>query len=97
MEDVEAVIKERPSDEVGQQERAQVADMGPAIDRRAAGVEADPPAISLADVLEREDRLDLAAQGVAQVERHPISASDPFVGGAGKRTTMLAWLRTCVR
>ena len=42
VEDVQAVVEQRPPDEVGQQEGAQVADVGPAIDGRAAGVEADP-------------------------------------------------------
>src|SRR4029450_10097426 len=39
MEDIQAVVEEGPADEVREEEGAQVADMRPATDRRAAGVE----------------------------------------------------------
>ena len=50
--------------QVGQQVRAQVADVGVAVHGRAAGVHPDAPR------LERLDRLHRAAQGVPDPERH---------------------------
>ena len=60
VEDVEAVVEQRPPDEVGEQVGAQVADVGVAVDRRAARVH--PHAARL----ERLDRLDGRVQRVAQ-------------------------------
>ncbi len=56
--------EQRAADEVGQQERAQVADVRPAIDGRTAGVDAGPAR------LERLDRLDLPRERVAKAQRH---------------------------
>ena len=64
LEDVDAVVEQGASDEVGQDVAAQVADMGVAVDGRTAGVHPDPAR------LERLDRFDAPAQGVAQVEGH---------------------------
>jgi hypothetical protein len=73
LEDVDAVVQQRPPDEVGEQVAAQVADVRVAIDGRAAGVHPDPTG------LERLDRLDLPAQGVAEAQCH--------------RGAMLSWFR----
>ena len=71
---VDAVVEQRPPDEVGQQVAAQVADVGVAVDGRAAGVHPDPSGD------EGLDRVDPPGQGVAQSEAHlpPIVASTIF-------------------
>ena len=62
VQDVDAVVQQGASDEVGQDVAAQVADVGVAVDGRAAGVHPDPSG------LERFDRFDPAGQGVAEAE-----------------------------
>ena len=64
LEDVDAVVEQGAPDQVGEEVAAQVADVGVAVDGRAAGVHPD------AARLERLDRFDPPAQGVAEVERH---------------------------
>ena len=64
VEDLEPVVEQGPPDQVGQEVAAQVADVGVAVDRRAAGVHPD------AAGLERLDRADRAGEGVAQAEGH---------------------------
>ncbi len=64
LEDIDAVVEQGAADQVGQEVAAQVADMGVAVDGRAAGVHPD------AARFERFDRLDAPAQGIAQVEGH---------------------------
>ena len=66
VEDLDAVVQERPSDQVGQEVRAQVADVGVAVDRRTARVHADPARD------ERLDGLDGAGQGIAQAQGHVV-------------------------
>ncbi len=66
VQDGQPVVAQRPPDEVGQQVRAQVPDVGVAVHGRAAGVHPDGPSIH------RLDRLDGAAQGVAQAEGHVV-------------------------
>ena len=61
---VDAVVQHRPSDEVGEEERPQVADVGVAVDGRAAGVHPEAPAVG------RLDGFDGAGEGVAEAERH---------------------------
>ncbi len=70
VEHVDAVVQQRPSDEVREQVAAQVADVGVAVDGRAAGVHPDPPG------LDRLDGLDLPGQRVAETEHvgHPRGA-----------------------
>ena len=65
VEHVEPVVDEGPADQVGQQVRAQVPDVGVPVDGRAAGVHPDTPG------LERHDRLDGPGQGVAEAQGHP--------------------------
>src|SRR6185312_763562 len=65
LEDVDAVVQDGAPDEVGQEERPQVADVGVAVDGRAARVH--PEAASVDGL----DGLDGAGQGVAKTEGHP--------------------------
>ena len=46
LEDVDAVVEDRPADEVGEHERPEVADVRVAVDGRAAGVHPKPPAVA---------------------------------------------------
>src|SRR5262249_32346462 len=82
MEHRHAVVQDRPADEVGQQERPQVADVGVAVDRRAAGVHPEPGAVGRLDGLER------AGQGVPESEAHGWGAGltkDRLVDGTFAR------------
>ena len=62
VQDLESVVEQDAPDQVGQQEAAEVADVGVPIDRRAAGVDPDSPGF------EGLDRPDSAGQRVAEVE-----------------------------
>ena len=64
LEDVDAVVQDGPSDEVGEEECPEVADVGVAIDGRAAGVHPEAAPVG------RFDGFDGAGQGVAEAERH---------------------------
>jgi hypothetical protein len=64
VEDLDAVVQERPPDEVGQQVAAQVSDMRVAVDGRTACVHPDPAG------LERIDLFDRAGERVAESEGH---------------------------
>ena len=79
VEDVDAVVQQHAPDEVRQQERAEVADVGVAVDRRAARVHPD------ATRLQRLDRPHLAGQRVAQAESH--RGAPGGVRGVGQRRT----------
>ena len=70
VEHLDAVVEQGPADEVRQQEAAQVADVRPAVDGRAAGVDTDRSECAVGPRLEGLDRLDRARQGVPQVKGH---------------------------
>ena len=67
VEDLEAVVEQRPPDEVGQQVAAQVPDVRVAVDRRPAGVHPD------AAGFERLDLVHVAGERVAQAEHQASS------------------------
>ena len=48
VQDLDPVVQHRPPDQVGEEERPQVADVGVAVDRRAAGVHPEPPGLDAA-------------------------------------------------
>ena len=73
LEDVDAVIKQRPPDQVGKEIAAQVADVGVAVDGRAAGVHPHPAG------LERLDGFDPSSEGVAEAQRHQDTCSHGHV------------------
>ena len=64
VEDREAVVQQHPTDEVGEQVAPQVPDVRVAVDGGTAGVHPD------ATGLDRLDRPDGAAEGVAEAEGH---------------------------
>ena len=69
LEDVDAVVEDGATDQVGEEERPEVADVGVAVDGRAAGVHPEAPAVA------RLDGFDGAGQGVAETERHCANRS----------------------
>ena len=66
VEDVEAVVEERPPDQVREEVAAQVADVGVAVDGRAAAVHRHPAR------LDRVHGLDLAGERVPEAQGHGI-------------------------
>ena len=76
VEDGDAVVQQRSADEVGEEVAPQVPDVGVPVHGRAAGVHAHPPG------LDRFDRPDRAAQGVAQAQGHPAMLRVPGRGPA---------------
>ena len=64
VEDVDAVVEQRPPDQVGQEVAPQVADVGVAVDGRAAAVHPDPAR------LDRVHGLGLASERIAQAQGH---------------------------
>ena len=64
VEDLDAVVEEDAPDQVGEHERPQVADVGEAVDGRAAGVHPDAAAVGGAK------RLDGPGEGVPEAEGH---------------------------
>ena len=75
VEDLQAVVQERATDEVGEQVAAQIADVGIPVDRRAAAVHPD------AAGLQRFDRLDIPGEGVAETDCHSTSWADTGILG----------------
>ena len=74
LQDGDAVIQDDPPDQVRQEEGPEVADVGEAVDRRAAGVHPEARAVG------RFDRLDGPRQGVPQPKRHaeiPVASVVP--------------------
>ena len=81
VQDVEAVIQQRPADEIGEQVTAQVPDMSVAVDRRPARVHRD------VSWPQRDDRLHGPAQGVAQAQGHGAivgGTPDSWAGGPNR-------------
>ena len=64
VEDLDAVVEQHAPDQVREQVAAQVADVGVAVDGRAAGVHPD------ATRLDRLDRADGSGEGVAEAQGH---------------------------
>ena len=64
LEDLDAVVHERAADQVGEQERPQVADVGVAVDGGAAGIHPEPTG------LDRHDRHHGPPERIAQAEGH---------------------------
>ena len=93
----DAVVEQRPPDEVGQQVAAQVADVRPAVDGRPAGVHPDGPVVGT------RHRLDAPGERVAQerpliagalVERrspgHRTAVTRRGPGDAGRRAAKIS-------
>jgi hypothetical protein len=66
VEDGHTVVEDDPADEVREQERPEVPDVGEAVDRRAAGVH--PEAVAIGGL----DRIEAPGQGVAELEGHGV-------------------------
>ena len=75
LEDLYPVVDERPPDEVGKQERPEIADMCVAVDGRAAGIHPDPRSVG------RLNGLDGAAEGVPDAKGHPRIVTAASVAG----------------
>src|SRR6185369_1309760 len=69
LEDVDPVIEQRPPNQVGEEVAAQVADVGVAVDGRAAGVHPDPAG------LERLYGFDPSSEGFAEAQLHQDTCS----------------------
>jgi hypothetical protein len=63
---LEAVVERHPSDQVGEDEAAEVPDVGVAVDGRAAGVHPEMAG------LERFDRFETPGQGVVEAEHRAL-------------------------
>ena len=70
MEDLDAVVQHGAPDQVGEQERAEIADVGVPVDGRAARVHAQPAG------LDRLDGHDRPRQRVPESEGHAVSGRD---------------------
>jgi hypothetical protein len=80
MEDRDPVVQDHPPDEIGEQERPEIADVGVAVDRRPAGVH--PEALTV----QRLHRLDRPREGVAKAKRHVgIVAAETAIAGMWSR------------
>ncbi len=82
VEDLDAVVEEHAPDQVGEHERPEVADVGEAVDGRAARIHPD------AATVRRENRLNGPAEGVPEAEGHAgnRTAATPVGSGAGQET-----------
>ena len=92
VEDLVAAGLEPAPQQVLEEERPEVPDVGVVVDRGPAGVQRDPPR------LQGDERLDAAGEGVVEAEGHPPAApAAAWATGIGVRPALDAHVHAALR